>query len=78
LNNNEVRDALKEIQLIFKFLKKNKHKRQELFDRYGIDLFDAIPNDDRLGKGYVEKGYPQMNRTLQMKGQEDEEIMTRN
>lgn len=69
LKKNKVRNALKEIQLIFKFLKRNKQKRQELFDRYGIDLFDAIPNDERLGKEYVEKRYPQMNRTLQMKGQ---------
>lgn len=68
LNNKEVRDALNEIESVFQFLKKNKNKRQEIFDRYKIDLFNAIPNDDRLGEMYVKKRYPQMKLIVQLDG----------
>lgn len=71
INQGEIRDALNEIESVFKFLKRNKNKRQEIFDQYEIDLFDAIPNNNRLGKMYVEKRYHQMKKVLQLRGQKE-------
>ncbi|MCP4402590.1 MAG: hypothetical protein GY801_35445 [bacterium] len=64
LNVGLNREALNEIKMVFKYLKRNKQKKKELQDRFKIDIFDAIPNDERLGEEYVQKGYPQMKDFL--------------
>ncbi|MBT4936738.1 hypothetical protein HON22_02370 [Candidatus Peregrinibacteria bacterium] len=63
------RDAHKEINTIFKYLKRSKSKRQELYNLFQIDLFDSIPDDERLGENYIKKRYPQMKEFLKLKGQ---------
>jgi hypothetical protein len=64
MKQEDIRKALNEIKMVFKFLKRTKAKRLVIFDLYGIDLFECIPNDERLGKDYVEKRYPQMRKVL--------------
>lgn len=69
LEANLTREAFNEIKMVSKYIKRIKEKRQRVYDSLQIDLFDAIPNDERLGEDYIKKRYPQMKEFFKLEGQ---------
>lgn len=66
INDGKIRSARNEIKMVFKILKRTRRERQIVFDEFDIDLFNAIPKDERLGADFIQKNYPQMKNALRL------------
>jgi hypothetical protein len=66
LDTGHKRQALKETEEVFQ-LACDSMLGIRLFAYYGIDVYEAIPQDSRMGELFIRKRYPQMKKILESK-----------
>jgi len=60
------RQALKEVEAVFR-IARDSMSGIKLFTDYGRDVFEAVPEDSRLGELFINRRYPQMRQILDTK-----------
>ncbi|MDM8515549.1 hypothetical protein QUF76_05060 [Desulfobacterales bacterium HSG16] len=66
LDEGRRHQALKEVEAVFR-IARDSMTGIPLFADYGTDIFEAVPEDSRLGELFVRRRYPQMRKILDTK-----------
>lgn len=77
LDAGHQRQALKETEKVFR-LSSDPMLGILLFADYGVDVFEAVPQDIRMGEMFMKYRYPQMRRILETKRRKTEKIRMNN